>query len=211
MNRSSNHGRQATPGQVGGSAEASPASTRAKNLPTPEEALSPLYRFYRMSQTARPVVNLLPGDELPEPYRRLLLHNTDMTTKLEGFHGDEIVLTVHHEIHLEGCYYREVVLRQKRSNRPVEYGAIEITLNALPKDIQAGVIEGKRPLGGILVDHKMAFESRPEVFFAVEPCAVIATALESDRQANLYGRVNRLTLTSSGEVFAHVVEILPPY
>ena len=155
-----------------------------------------------------PGVHLLAGDTLPEPYRGLLRHNADMTTKLEAFHKEEIVLSVQHEEHGETWYHREVVLRGRSSNRPVEYGAIEIALDALSENLHDRIFQGMRPLGGILVDHGIEFVSRPEVFFKVDPCQFIANSLTCDRDVSFYGRVNRLS-SLQGQIFAHVVEILP--
>ncbi len=173
-----------------------------------EEVLAPLFRFLRRRHLEPPRVNLLPSDKLPEPYRRLLMHNALMTTKLEAFHEEEIVLSVRHEEHSKDWYHREVVLRGMPSNRPVEYGAIDIALTAFPKELRAKILDGSRPLGGLLVDHTVDFESRPEAFFKVDPCHFIADSLECDRSAHFYGRVNQLSFRS-GRTFAQVVEILP--
>ncbi len=177
---------------------------------TAEESLALLFRFYKRRNVEPPRVHLLPGDRLPEPYRRLLRHNADMTTKLEEFHEEEIVLSVQREEHGKDWYHREVVLRSGRSNRPVEYGAIEIPLAAFREGLRARILEGKRPLGGLLVDHGVKFKSRPSGFFKVEPCSFIADALECEGSAQFYGRVNWLSFPD-GRTFARVVEILPNF
>jgi chorismate-pyruvate lyase len=174
------------------------------------DALAPLFRFYRMREAELPRFEVIQSEALPEPHRALLAHRSDMTTRLEAYHNEEISLCVRHEIKSDDTYDREVVLLTKRSKRPVEYGAIEISLAILPDEIQTGILAGNRPLGGILVDCGVVFESQPKVFFAVSPCPMITEALQLDADARLYGRVNRLAFRQSGKAFAHVVEILPP-
>ena len=51
---------------------------------TAEESLALLFRFYKRRNVEPPRVHLLPGDRLPEPYRRLLRHNADMTHETGG-------------------------------------------------------------------------------------------------------------------------------
>ena len=51
------------------------------------------------------------AEEVVEPYRKLLVHDRDMTSALERFHEDAITLEILQARHSEGGYFREVVLR----------------------------------------------------------------------------------------------------
>ena len=54
----------------------------------------PLDEFYARSGLALPKIERVAGEEVPEPYRSLLVHQNDMTPTLENFHGASIHLEI---------------------------------------------------------------------------------------------------------------------
>ena len=52
----------------------------------------PLSEFYARTSLALPRMEVIPGDAVPEPYRTLLVHEADMTSTLEQFHGGDIFI-----------------------------------------------------------------------------------------------------------------------
>ena len=54
--------------------------------------LSPLNTFLKESGDPGLEVEWIKANEMQEPYRTLLEHQTDMTSTLEKHHGDEIIL-----------------------------------------------------------------------------------------------------------------------
>lgn len=174
--------------------------------------LFPLDRFYSRSALPLPHVRQVSGDEVPEPYRRLLVGNHDMTPTLEAFHGDRITLRVLEREHDGGpkdTLTRVVVLSLIGDERPVEFGGILIRLPCFPPDARERVLQGTSPLGTILADCRIEHFSRPRGFIRVESDALIEKALGLTGQHTLYGRRNWL-LTGQNEVLADIVEILPP-
>ncbi|MBM3460386.1 MAG: hypothetical protein FJX77_17840, partial [Armatimonadetes bacterium] len=89
-------------------------------------SLDPLEEFYRRDGRPLPRLQFLPPEEIPEPYRSLLVHDRDMTPTLEQFHGGRIVLDLIHRRTEPTGLSREVVLVLSGSRKPVEYGAILI-------------------------------------------------------------------------------------
>ncbi len=172
-------------------------------------ALEPLDTFYREAGRPLSQVRAIPAAEVPEPYRRLLVHNTDMTSTLEGFHGDSIHLEVQSRRRVGNELWREVVLRLDASGAPVEFGAIRIRIDLFPENSREEILGCHRPLGAILNASGIAYTSRPTSFFAFEPDPFIREALHLDSEATLYGRCNALR-NEAGEVLAEIVEILPP-
>lgn len=182
---------------------------RAKpNLVPPP--LRELDEFYSDAAAPSPVLELIDGASMPEPYRRLLVHDGDMTPALENFHAGSIHLQVLRSKRTLEKYSRDVVLRIDSSNLPVEFGAIEINLNAVCPDAREAILEGRRPLGGILRDFSIQHLSRPKAYFRVKTDEIIRRTLEISGPAErLYGRRNTLSIPG-GMVLAEIVEILPP-
>ena len=148
------------------------------------------------------------GSEMPQPYRDLLVHDGDMTSRLEQFHGGAIYVNRLHSSNDGGAYFREVVLRRETTEAAVEYGAIEINLAALPKEMKEEVLAARRPLGGILNHHRISYSSEPRAFLQIVPDDAIRETFGSVEET-LYGRCNQIT-GFNGETYARIVEILPP-
>lgn len=170
-----------------------------------------LWRQTRPDRTGRNTLFWTPidGTEMPEPYRSLLVHTSDMTSTLENFHKDKL------HVELLGChsrgqeYYREVVLRLDQSNRRVEFGAIKIMLDLFPADARQEILRERQPLGRILTESGVEFSSQPRGYLRVAPDDFISRALNLDGAPCLYGRRNTL-VDSWEQPLAEILEILPP-
>ena len=154
------------------------------------------------------IVGLDPS-QLPRPCRWLLDHKTDMTSKLRDFFGDQIYLEVRHQVPRGQVLIREVTLRLNASGQPVEFGAIRIDLSELPGPAHGLVRQGNVPLGQVLNDLDIQFESRPSGFFLVKPDASMMKCFAITGPQVLYGRTCTLTRPDGGTL-ANVVEVLPP-
>lgn len=169
----------------------------------------PLEGFLGESRVAGVRFSWLPAAEVPEPYRGLLVHHGDMTSTLERFHGEEIGLEVlRQSAHDHRRYFREVILRARDSDRPVEYGAIEVLLPNFSPSMQAAILEGRQPLGGLLNETATDYGSSPLGYFSVASDALGTVFPETSGGGTLYGRYNQL-LGEEGACLAHIVEILP--
>jgi chorismate-pyruvate lyase len=169
----------------------------------------PLDEFYARSGLALPKLERLAGDQVPEPYRTLLVHENDMTPTLEGFHGAEIHLEILNRDQRSEAYFREVVLRLDGSNTPVEFGANKISLLLFPPRARQLILEERVPLGRILKDCSIQHTTRAKAFFRVESDALIGRVLSVAPGTVLYGR--RATIFDPQlRPLSEIVEILPP-
>ena len=169
---------------------------------------APLVRFYEQEKLAPLTFVQQAGDDLPQPQRHLLVHTRDMTTRLERYHRSPISLKALYISRDPENYFREVLLINEKTNKPVEYGAIEIYLDAFPPDMREKILEGVQPLGGILVESKFPFVSSPQSYFKIKADPHIQKQLELSNPVTLYGRAN-LLCTEDGRPLANIVEILP--
>jgi hypothetical protein len=149
------------------------------------------------------------AEDIPEPYRSLLVHKHDMTSTLERHWGEPMTLRVLASRFDHDHYSRQVVLLSANSQQPVEFGVIRIVLSLLGERAQRDVLSGKVPLGGILNGYGLIYRSCPGGFFRIQSNHRIETALGLAAPAVLYGRCNSLS-DIDGRTIAEVVEILPP-
>ena len=177
------------------------------------KSLQLLTLFLGQTQDGSPLeLEMLDGRQVPPPYGELLVHDRDMTSTLADYHGQEIALSVLDQRMVNEEVLRHVVLKGKQSGKPVEYGAIRIRLQALPQMTRDQVLRGDEPLGGILNATATRYRSCPGGFLRIRPHPHITRSLELDQVPDsewLFGRCNCLT-DQQGELFAEVVEILPP-
>jgi chorismate-pyruvate lyase len=171
--------------------------------------LYPLDVFYVPSGLALPPVHPVSGEEVPEPYRGLLVHSRDMTPTLEAYHEECIHLRVLARREEPGALWRQVVLRLDGSLRPVEFGAIVIYHCHFPPAARQEVLECRRPLGSILHGHRIEHQSSPVAFIRVTSDALMNEALHLPQPQPLYGRRNVIR-DANGNELADIVEILPP-
>lgn len=170
--------------------------------------LLPFHFFYEKRRKELPDFTFLEGDEVPYPYRSLLVHRNDMTPTLAAFHHSKLTLHVHEQEANENFVMRLVSLHSANTGIPVEYGAIAIQLGELPEDVRREVVAGEKPLGGILGEYSVEHSGNPSVYFSVPADDLISAALVQEEGENLYGRCNQL-IDADGMVFADIVEILP--
>lgn len=177
--------------------------------PPLSSATYPLDDFYAARRLPLPVMDQIEPDQMPEPYRSLLAHDRDMTSRLEAFHRRRIHIRAlaRHQHGL--AYFREVVLELDGSLKPVEFGASKINLAFFPNQAREEIRRELRPLGGILHDFGLAFSSRPGAWLRVVADAFIAGALRLSGAPPLFGRRNTL-LDAWERPLAEIVEILPP-
>ena len=173
------------------------------------DLLFPLSHFCHASGHDLPECEIIDGAAIPEPYRTLLVHNGDMTSRLEEFHRAPMTLRVLHRETDGDAYRREVLLCKADSGRPVEYGAIEINLAAFAEPLRVLILEGRQPLGGLLNRHEIRYRSEPRAFLKLAPDSVMDAHFDLDDAHTLYGRSNVL-LGDGGLVLARIVEVLRP-
>lgn len=171
--------------------------------------LYPLDEFYLQAGLSLPTVCQLRGEEVPEPFKRLLVHENDMTPTLEAFHGGRLSVRVLMRRWEGNTYARHVLLTLNGSQKPVEFGAIVIHLQHLPREARDEILAERRPLGTILAEHHVAHTSHPLAFIRVTSDDRMKTALHLNGTPTLYGRRNILR-DANGNVLAEIVEILPP-
>ncbi len=169
----------------------------------------PLDEFYARSATPLPPWEIVDGELVPEPYKKLLVHQDDMTPTLEEFYGQRARLQLVGRKRQRNAYFREVVLQLEQSHRPVEFGAIKINLDLFAPELRKEILQEQWPLGHLLKEHAIFHLSRPSAFLRLASDPLINRLLGLTGAHVLYGRRNTL-FNNEGGALAEIVEILPP-
>jgi chorismate-pyruvate lyase len=169
--------------------------------------LFPLDFVYARSGVALPQVRAIDPDEIPLPYRSLLVHDIDMTLTLERHFGGRVALRPLATFTSGPWYFRRVLLAQEYTGRPVEMGAIRIKVGAFPDRIRKQILKNDVPLGRLLRDGGVKYESRPKTFLAVSPNPEMMGVFWMREAKTLYGR--RTEMIHNGVKIGDIVEVLP--
>ncbi|MGH9158450.1 MAG: hypothetical protein ACRD2X_00470 [Vicinamibacteraceae bacterium] len=169
--------------------------------------LYPLDVVYARAGLPKPKVEAISSDEIPLPYRSMLVHESDMTVTLERHFGGPVVLRPLSTFSVRGSYFRRVLLVQEYSGRPVEMGAIRIRLGAFAPRIRAEILRNEVPLGRILRSRGVDFKSLARVFLAITPNPEMMGVFWMREPRTLYGR--RTDVLLRGAKIGDIVEVLP--
>jgi hypothetical protein len=180
--------------------------------PSPESSggdFYPLDDFYAQAGRTLPLITAVSGENVPEPQRSLLVHQRDMTSTLERFHGGRVHLRLLRKELIGDFYFRQVLLVTDEGGKAVEFGAIKIDLSLFEPGARGLIVEAHLPLGRILQERNIFFSSSPLAFFKIESDAFINERLGLTGKHELFGRRNCLR-DREGRALAEIVEILPP-
>ncbi len=169
--------------------------------------LYPLDHVYKRAGVEMPRVKIVSPDQIPLPYRSLLVHDMDMTLTLERHFGDRVTLRPLSTFVSGRSYFRRVLLVQEYSGRPVEMGAIRMRLDAFNQRLRARVLKNKVPLGRLLRDARFEYQSRPIAFLAITPNPEMMGVFWMREPRVLYGR--RTEVIRHGSKIGDIVEVLP--
>jgi hypothetical protein len=97
----------------------------------------------------------VPSALIPEPYKRLLVHEHHMTVTMEKFHRSQVVVSVL-DRKLEGdIYSRKIVLSRSDTGRVVQFGLVRFDLGVVLPEVRAEILSEKTPLGRILINYNV--------------------------------------------------------
>ncbi|RPI56022.1 MAG: hypothetical protein EHM55_06135 [Acidobacteria bacterium] len=174
---------------------------------SPDGMLFPLDFVYARSGVELPHVRAIEPEDIPLPYRSLLVHEIDMTLTLERHFGGRVALRPLSTFLHGPWYFRRVLLAQEYTGRPVEMGAIRIKVSAFPGSIRKQILKNDVPLGRLLRDGGVQYESRPKMFLSVTPNSEMMGVFWMRELKTIYGR--RTEMIRNGAKIGDIVEVLP--
>jgi len=169
-----------------------PARPKLTDYHTSEEAVQDLCQGF-----GGPVCPVMPchqvvASDLPETFRLLLAHHGHMTTRLEAFYGCPVDLQVMEEEWEGDLYRRKILLRLSETDQVVEFGIVRIDLQHLPPPPRDEILARQRPLGEILIRHKVLRRIDPRWYLRFPVHCGILSCFGPARRGDAYGRVGTI-------------------
>jgi chorismate-pyruvate lyase len=172
-------------------------------IPTP--TVESLYALFP-DQSDRPRYMPVRGDEMPEPYRSLLVHTHHMTVTVERFYGDAVDVRVLEVARAGDEYARKILLTLHGSGKVVQLGIVQIDLSLLGDRVREQIVDGKTPLGRVLIQNNVLRHIQPAGYFRVEPSVELDRLFGRNDRQPTYGRLG--VIFTDGKPAIEVLEIL---
>ena len=166
-----------------------------------------LYALFPAADDRPELIPATPA-EMPEPYRQLLVHTHHMTVTVEEYYGQAVNVKVLESVQGEHSYGRKILLSLQETGEVVQFGVIDVDLDALSDSVHREIVAGQTPLGRVLIRNSVLRSIRPVAFFRVMPSPKLCTWFGLTEPQVTYGR---LGIIFTGERPAiQVLEILAP-
>jgi hypothetical protein len=147
-------------------------------------------------------------DDVPEPYRTLLVHDNHMTVTVEAHHGTRVNLRPI-EVRAERDWYaRKILLTRSDTGRVVQFGIMRIDFRHCSEKVRQAILERKTPLGRILIEYDVLRRIDPETFLRVVPAGELLDDFQLDMPVATYGRL--ATIFCRGEPAVELLEVVAP-
>ena len=176
-------------------------------LPTRLPTIEGLYAHFA-DQADFPEFENVAANEIPEPYRWLLVHTHHMTVTVERFYSDAVNVQVLDSVQNDTSYARKILLTLKESRKVVQFGIVQIDLALLSPLVREEIVAGKTPLGRVLIQHNVFRVVQPVRYFRAVLGAEMAKWFNTTAGTETYGRLG--VIYTDGQPAIHVAEILAP-
>jgi chorismate-pyruvate lyase len=174
---------------------------------TTAPTLAHLYNLFPDSPD-RPDAVEVPAGDVPQPYYKLLVHTHHMTVTVEEFYRSPVDVKVMACRRNGNEYSRKIVLTAHATGKVVQFGLVRSDLGVCPEAVRREIVEGKTPLGRVLIQHNMLRRIEPVTFLRVALGAEMADWFGVEAGAITYGRLG--VIYTGDRPAVEVLEILAP-
>lgn len=173
---------------------------------TPQEAMSELCAGYDGCADLTFDLEEIAPEQMPQPARQLLVHQSHMVRTLNQFYGRPVDVHVL-ERHRDGnLYSRKIFLTLQETSHVVEYGLVRMDLRPMPKKVVESIVAEHAPLGSILIAHNVLRRIQPKWYLRFGVGNPILNWYGCQTSGPLFGRLG--TIYCNGEPTIEVLEIV---
>lgn len=168
--------------------------------------LTELYRLFN-NEVPIPRHEVIAPENMPEPYRGLLVHPHHMTATVEEYYDGPVSVRVLQRLHEGNTYARKIVLEHPKAG-VVLFGVVRIHLNYCDVAVSSAILAEKTPLGRILIEHNVLRQIEPTAYFQLETGPLLTQWFGLPEPTLTYGRLG--FIHCDGKPAVELLEILTP-
>ena len=156
----------------------------SKHLPDYRE----LFGLFPQSEPL-PQVEFVRGEAVPAPYHDLLVHEHHMTVTVEAHHHCRVDVRILNRVREGDSYARKILLTSQETGAIVQFGIVRIWLHYCSEEVQRRILEGKTPLGRILIENDVLRRIEPTAYLRVPQGPALESWFGSKGRQPAYGRL----------------------
>jgi chorismate-pyruvate lyase len=153
-------------------------------------------------------VEYVGGDEVPEPYHKLLVHEHHMTVTVEEHHGSLVDVRILERKHEGDLYARKILLTLQSTGKVVQFGLVRIRFEYCGQDVKDAIVAGQTPLGRVLIEHNVLRRIEPTAYLRVLPGPAMMQWFGLAAPKPTYGRL--ALIHCDGKPAVELLEIVAP-
>ena len=131
----------------------------------------------------------VPASVVPQPYRRLLVHDQHMTISMESYHQCRVDVDVLDRTVTGMIYCRKIRLRKAGTKIPVQYGLVRFDLSYVVPAVREKILAEEIPLGRVLIEHNVLRHIDLGAILKIQAGPELANALAMPVGGVTYGRL----------------------
>ncbi|MGA2496320.1 MAG: hypothetical protein ABSH20_01180 [Tepidisphaeraceae bacterium] len=132
------------------------------------------------------------GEEMPEPYHKLLVHKRHMTLALSEHFGVAPNLYVMSELHDGNWYSRKIFLTAGNKSDSIELGVVRMDLSCLRENVAEQILRKGQPLGAILTEHHVLRRIEPRHYLFFPKGSAVLRWFGHGNAGPFYGRLGTI-------------------
>lgn len=183
-----------------------------QSIETPEPAVDLeqlLNLFYESGQESNlGLFSSVEGEQVPQPYRKLLDHHSHMTVAVESHFGSPVDVRVVRTTKDDTWYAREILLATQSDGTIVQYGIVRLRFALLAEAVWHEIESGAKPLGRVLIEHEVMRQVELVGLWKVQCGALLASHFAVPKSELTYGRTARIFCDSEPAI--ELLEIVRP-
>jgi chorismate-pyruvate lyase len=148
------------------------------------------------------------AEDVPEPYRKLLVHEHHMTVTVEAHHGSLVDVRILERKHEGDLYARKILLTLQSTGKVVQFGIVRIRFEHCSALVREAIVAGNTPLGRVLIEHNVLRRIEPTAYLRILPGAAMMEWFGLARPTPTYGRL--ALIHCDGQPAVELLEIVAP-
>ena len=126
---------------------------------------------------------------VPEPYKRLLVHEEHMTVTMEGHHRTHVDVKILARVQEGHIYSRKSILLKSGTDEVVQLGIVRFDLDYVTDAVRKEILAGEIPLGRILINHNVLRHIDLGAVLRITAGAELARVFRIEPGTATYGRL----------------------
>ncbi|MCA9040885.1 MAG: hypothetical protein KDA65_11105 [Planctomycetaceae bacterium] len=174
----------------------------------PHDELTALVELFAQSKSLISRAEHVPPALVPEPFRRLLVHDHHMTVTMEEFFHCEVKVKVLETKEEEGLYCRMILLESNATGQIVQFGIVRFNFEYVTDAVKQEILSHQLPLGRVLINHNVLRHIDLGAVLKINLGPQMAEYFGVPAETETYGRL--ATIFCNGQPAVDLLEIATP-